>query len=246
MRVCKAGGGIYFYRSGGKATFNIIEGNDLTTGTKYNRGIGCGVLARGGDGQVIVLRHNIIRNNFMVSSWGAAYGGGVALIGGGFLVDNNTIQENSLDAVTASEGGGMYISLLPYSTQIGLFRNNIITGNQALSSTNNGYGGGIALICNFDISRAQLLNNVISDNYVKGYDGGVFLWYKRIDMINNTLMENRAEMNGHSLGFYEPCSDMILVNNILWSGAEDEKRNIHLEGPKTSFSGLVLCHNILD
>lgn len=245
-RVFKAGGGIYFYQSGGKATFNIIESNDVNTGSKYNRGIGGGVLARGGDGQVIVLRHNIIRNNFMVSSWGAAFGGGVGLIGGGFLVDNNTIQENSLDAVTASEGAGMYISLLPYSTQIGIFRNNIITGNQALSNTNSGYGGGMLLECNFDSSRAQLLNNVIADNYVKGYDGGITIWGKRIDMINNTFVENRAEMNGLCLGLYEPSSDMILVNNILWSGAEDDKQNIHLEGLKTSFSGVVLCHNILD
>ncbi len=245
-RVCKAGGGICFYRSGGKATFNIIKGNDLTTGSKYNRGIGGGVLARGGEGQVIVLRHNNINNNYIVSSWGAAYGAGVALIGGGFLVENNTIQENSLDAVTASEGGGMYILLLPYSTQIGSFRNNIITGNQALSSLNNGYGGGIALICNFDSSRAQLLNNVVADNYSKGYCGGIFLYYKRIDMINNTLVENRAEMNGHSLGFYEPSSDMVLVNNIMWSGAEDEKLNVLFEGSNTSFSELVLCHNILE
>jgi hypothetical protein len=244
--VCKVGGGICFYRSGGKATFNIIEGNDLTTGTQYSRAVGSGVLARGGDGQIIVIRHNTIRNNSMFSSWGTAWGAGMGLIGGGFLVEYNTIQQNSMGAATASEGGGMLIWLLPYSKQIALFRNNIISGNQALSNTNTGFGGGIAFICHFDNSRAQLLNNVIADNYVEGYAGGVSTWQQRIDMINNTLVENRAGMNGHSLGFYEPSSDMILVNNILWSGAEDEKRNVHFEGPKTSFSGLVLCHNILD
>ena len=244
--VWLAGAGIYFYHSGGKATFNIIEGNDLTTGSKYNSGIGGGVLARGGEGQVIVLGHNIIRNNFMVSSWGAAYGGGAALIGGGFLVENNTIQENSLDAVTYSEGGGMFISLLPYSTQIGIFRNNIITGNQALSTNSKGYGGGIALLCEFDNSRAKLLNNVIAENFAEGYDGGIYLYGKRIDMINNTLMENKASIDRNSLVFCEPCSDMILFNNIIWSGAEDDKQNVLFAGEKTSFLGLALCHNILD
>jgi len=247
--VLRAGGGIYFHSSGGKATHNIIEGNELHTDALLTGSMGGGVLGRGGDGQLIVLRHNIIRNNSVVGPTENTWGGGAALIGGGFLVENNTIGQNSLNALSGwSDGGGMFISLLPYSKEIGLFRNNIITANQAMSSKKWGYGGGITIACTFDSSRAQLLNNVIAENFAEGWDGGILLWHDRIDMINNTLIANRAETNGNSLGFYEPCHDMVIMNNILWSDVDNEKRNVFFdgEGALTEFSGLVFCDNILE
>lgn len=245
--VLRAGGGICFYRSGGKATFNIVEGNHLSTEAGLRGSMGGGVLGRGGDGQLIVLRHNIIRNNSIVCDIRDIWGGGAALIGGGFLVENNTIEQNLMNALTGySEGGGMFISLLPYSKEIGIFQNNIITSNKAMSSRHGGFGGGIVIGCHFDNSRAQLVNNVIAENFAENTDGGILLMDKRIDMINNTLMENRAGINGNSLGFYPPCSDMVLLNNILWSGADDEKRNVFFSPEGSSFSGLVLSHNILD
>ncbi|MFH0757463.1 MAG: T9SS type A sorting domain-containing protein [Bacteroidota bacterium] len=243
--VCMSGGGIFFHHSGGKATFNIIEGNTILPPFNVWTFLGCGVMARAGDGQVIVLRNNMIKSNSVLSGSGGAYGGGAALIGGGFLVENNTIQQNSL-STSSVEGGGLFVSLLPYSTQIGLFRNNIITDNKALSSGNEGYGGGISLFSSFESFRAQFQNNIIAGNNVEGYGGGILFKGKGIDLINNTLMSNAAELNGNSLGFYEDASDIVLVNNTLWSDAEDEKRNVFFQGETTSHTGLILCQNILD
>ncbi len=243
--VCMVGGGIFFRWSGGKATFNIIEGNHFLGRSGIWNYLGGGVMARGGDGQVVVLRNNMIKKNSIITG-SSSYAGGVALIGGAFLFENNTIQQNSLQSSEYSEGGGMFITLLPHSNQIGLFRNNIITDNNALSIANEGYGGGIIIISSFESSRVQFLNNVIAGNIVEGFGGGMFFLGKGIDMINNTLMDNAAELNGNSLGFYEGASDIVLVNNILWSDAEDEKRNVLFQGETTSHTGLILCQNILD
>ncbi len=244
-QVCMVGGGIFFNHSGGKATYNIIEGNQILPPSNTWAYLGCGVMGRGGDGQVIVSRHNNIRSNSLLAGSGGAYGGGVALIGGGFLIENNTIQQNSL-STASSEGGGMFISLLPYSTQIGLFRNNIITGNKALSQPNEGYGGGVAIICTFETSRAQFQNNVIASNFAEGYGGGVLFLGKEIHLINNTLIGNSAEVDGNSLCFWDDASNMSLINNIIWPSAENEKRNVQFHDKTSSHSGLDFYHNILD
>lgn len=128
------GGGIYI--DGGHACLehNAVQGNEA----RY----GGGAYLIGG--QSIILRDNVIQDNYVTSSWGGA-GGGVYVDGGGIVLEGNTVQSNQAQAGTLpsspGNGGGIYIYVS--NAQVGdgaTFTNNIVTNNQVGGAGSGGPG----------------------------------------------------------------------------------------------------------
>ncbi len=241
--VFRSGGGIFIYHSGGKITHNIIEENHLVTTFDLRYNMGSGLLAREGDNQAVIIRGNIIRNNSQTGQY-YDYGGGAGLIGGRFLVEHNSILNNTLDNQEYSRGAGMFISILPGPIEEAVFRNNIISNNNASGSDN--HGGGVALVSGFQQERVEVYNNVISENYAESGAGGILFsgGHSQINVFNNTIINNEAAVVGNSLGFF-PTSDILMYNNIIWAEVGNEVPGIHFWQGIDSDS-LYLYYNILD
>lgn len=244
--IRRSGGGILIYHSGGKVIHNIIERNHLTAPQGIERFSGGGLLAREGESQAVILRHNIIRHNsiVVVTAEARIFGGGAMLIGGRFLVEHNSILNNTLDSPVYCEGAGMFISNPPWTIEEAIFRNNIVSNNIALNNFNAGYGGGIGLFSEFEHERVIFYNNVISENHVTGGAGGILFMGKNINMIGNTIINNRATVAGNNLGFYGNTKDILILNNIVWTDVENSVPETHFWENSNYFS-LHVYYNIL-
>jgi len=240
----RSGGGVFIYHSGGKVTHNIIEKNSLDAAHAVTTVIGCGLLARLIDNQVAVLRHNIIRNNYMAPVNAYGYGGGAGLIGRRFLVEHNSILNNTISVPAPALGAGMFLSMLSGTIEEAVFRNNIISNNAALSVFREGRGAGVYVISEFQNERVQFYNNFISENYADSAGAGIVFIGKHIDVINNTIIKNKATKRGNSLGFLDTTNNILIWNNIVWGDSENEVSEVHY-WKNAVLDSLFAVYNIL-
>jgi hypothetical protein len=220
--ITRSGGGILIHHSGGKVSHNIIEENHIFSSNIVP--IGGGLFARQSNSHTVILRHNIIRKNSVNNSFidGDAYGGGVGLIGGRFLVEQNLVLSDTINAEGYSEGAGLYIVINPRPVEEAIFRNNIVTHNVGKNPGGDGFGGGIILFSRIAQERVQIYNNVISDNNVEGFGGGILFQGEHINLDNNTIINNEATMGGNNLGIFGITKDILICNNIVWGDVENE------------------------
>src|SRR4030042_5512597 len=70
----------------------------------------------------------------------------------------------------------------------------------------------------YDSRRLQIYNNVISENYTEGIGGGVYGWLTSADVYNNIIFDNTGTLNGNNLALDGIENDIVISNNIIWSG----------------------------
>lgn len=225
------GGGILVYNSGAKITNNIIEENHISDPGNQVRGtLGCGILAAVNHNHNAIIRNNTIRYNSGTDN--GAWGGGLSLHGGRFLVENNTISHNTLKTTTIyAVGAGI---MWEYESQPGsidetVIRNNLISGNKALSTSGGGCGGGICFNMRSGSGVSQLYNNVITGNIVEGIGGALYGWSSSASIYNNTLIDNEASMGGNYIAM-EGNVSFLLFNNIFWNYLDNEKADYYFLG----------------
>jgi hypothetical protein len=177
----------------------------------------------------LIIRNNIIRNNFLEALYlnDPTAGGGIFVGGGSALIDNNIIWNNIADAEEiknkkksdyAYGGGGIYAE-----DAIVTIKNNVLAYNYAIEGSP--YGGGIR--CRGCI-KAVIFNNLIDDNsagngrWIYGYGMGIYC-SGPVEIINNTIVNNYYPFdigNGRGGGIYcERISSgqdsIIIKNNII-------------------------------
>jgi len=230
------GGGIYAagYSGAGKPLIKnnkIIENISLSHGAGKGGGIGCkngpnpqienniisGNIAGGGAGISIydgIIINNIILNNVAQIPNGAGTGGGIRTIGLYTEICDNIIINNS----ALLSGGG--ICWAAYSGKI---INNIICYNQASGATCGLTisGGGISFGQSL-AGKTQLSNCVIANNYSEEIGGGICFYYKSsIEMLNNTLSTNKADISGSGI-YLNRDSNLTIGNSIVYDNINDE------------------------
>ncbi|MFH0757194.1 MAG: T9SS type A sorting domain-containing protein [Bacteroidota bacterium] len=212
----RSGGGILMQGSGGKIFHNVIEENHMMVPPGTWGNFGCGLLADLYDGHTAIIRNNLIRGN--TGTNGGGWGGGVMLIGGDVMMENNMVTGNIFDLEDYAVGAGMASFFLEDHTfNKVIIRNNIITKNKANLTGSNGIGAGVALMWAPGQEKVQFYNNVVSENESKGYGGGIYLWAnKDLFLVNNTIFGNRATIGGSSFAL-DPSNTVVLLNNIIWA-----------------------------
>ncbi len=188
------------------ANTTVLDGENITPG-----GSGAGVLdlrVNGYETATFVLRGVTIRNGR--SDWG---GGLYAYVNVGTLsVENNVFRNNA----ASLRGGAMYLTSDHMATVS--IRSNFVQDNSA----GNAYAGIHALSPRGNVA---LINNVITGNILTNNTSiggaGVKTDYGRIDVINNTIANNRVLLpDGYGAGLYVEMSYAgstgNIYNNIFW------------------------------
>jgi hypothetical protein len=162
-----SGSGIYV----GKGTFTMnggtVSNNTLTFTGDYGNGYGAGVCVESQG--YFVMNGGSISNNTIATSAFRAYGGGVYVYNGTFLLKGGTISGNTANSYARfstpySYGGGVYVGggYANFTMQGGT-----ITGNKASSitpllatATSYAYGGGVSIYNgNFTKSGGSISSN---------------------------------------------------------------------------------------
>ena len=138
-----------------------------------------------------VFERNRVTNN--ACNGEGAYGSGLSILGRTglqwtYIVRNNFIKDNILNASSHGAGGGIYINnCSPEVT------NNIITGN---GSGPDGGGIGVTRWTNqIGVAKPVFINNTITNNSATENGGGVFVFGSQqanVKMMNNILWGNSA------------------------------------------------------
>lgn len=182
-----------------------IEGFIITGGNASTYlGWGGGILGIGewGEGGLITIRHNIIRDNIACSSSSCqGYGGGIMIYANRFAIEANAIMDNIARSSGNGSGRGGGIALWGFPSSGTLIDNIVISNTAVISPVGtyaSGEGGGI-----WSQGECALtaVGNEIRENYAtvegKGYGGGVFAcgyYYK------NRILTNTASVNGEGSG----------------------------------------------
>lgn len=181
------GGGIYCDRLTAPAIVgNVIRNN-------FAKFTGGGIHS---DLATPIIQGNVIENN-----QAEAGGGGVFAIGGGFVIDRNTLRGNVCTAQYGF-GGGLYF-------QQGSVRivGNVFEGNKGK------IGGGIML--NEEVT-SWIEGNTLHGNEAES-GGGIYVQKGQHDILGNVFHHNRAPGNGHGGGLANIGGSTRIKNNILYA-----------------------------
>jgi hypothetical protein len=232
------GGGVNIFSSGGKIERNIIGNNHLPEPKDTSVIVtGFGINAMVTNNHTAIIRKNIIRNNSF-SGNARGYGGGILLGGGKLIVEDNVISDNNINSLTQAFGGGIiyYLNAGSFVIPKVIITNNVIAGNElSAKGETPPEGAGICLTTEHHNLDIKICNNLIYNN--RAHDG----WGGGIDMsgmsckpviVNNTIVNNYADLGGEQIYIYGDNNYIILLNNILWSESEDGINEIDFEQEK--------------
>jgi len=191
----RAGGGIFFNRSGAKLTANYIIENEINYS---NLSLGGGIVAGGFiDPQPwLVLRNNKINYNSSISTESQANGGGVEIYCN-LIMDGNEISFNEAIGTTYSLGGGASIYGSFGHIEVKIINNNI-SNNKSISIseiTEYSEGGGLAILRDVEglIAYNDINSNSVESSQIGiSLGGGVFIGLSSPDLRfeNNFIMQN--------------------------------------------------------
>jgi hypothetical protein len=212
-----AGGGIFVISS--PTIMNNVITNNILAGTQkmYNGG---GIYVAAG---APVISNNTITGNRAVPGAGAAgavtygYGGGIWI---GFFSDpiitSNIISGNRAGDpnVAYSLGGGGGITAVPADANHPGF---LVDRNLIADNTTDSLGGGVGLNSLPDTAAlAVVTNNVIVGNLSSKNGGGVYTYFNRANIVNNTITGNTSFLGG---GLFSGQSDasapVNITNNVI-------------------------------
>ena len=193
-------------------------GTFTITNTTISNNSGCGIV---GD----YTRLNLTNNTFSNNSEFVIFGNYLEPLN----LTNNTISNNDrgisleFSSITLNDNiirnsGGIYIFVGHIKANNNIFTNSGgISGDRiSVNLTNNtmSNGGGVYLYN----GSGTLVNNVIINGggvYLYNYTGG-----HKIDIINNTISNNKSSKDGGGIYFYneeEPGCIVNIFNNIIWN-----------------------------
>ena len=246
-----SGGGIHIFESSGKAEDNIVESNHLRFG--YRTNVGAGIMAAAAEGQVIVIRNNVIRNNTVETPMEAIGGGLWAGVGenGYLIIERNRIFQNQAKCTgphQANGGGVRLLGMYPESAIL-VFRGNLVAYNQVITDPGDddfkGAGGGVDIIYHDYPPESRILapflrvyNNRIIGNVASERGGGISLTEgnngphkhervcPQVYLCNNFLTGNRAPFGA---GIHNWNVSFIMVGNYL-------ENDLSLEGSGEIFN----------
>ena len=226
------GGGIYSSNAIPVIEYNHIHDCSISGTQPHGAGIYVGSYWH--PDKVCVISHNVIKNNTITTTLGAAegVGAGMSLSNVRAILTDNIISDNVIigDSTTNAFGGGIYyysdmpIAVFPFVS----IKNNEITNNtiESWQAT----GGGICLFCDNGITRDSVVGNLISFNEAISIGSGGYALGGGIEIENqhsgsvisaNIISNNRA-LDGHATsdraggGIYLWRSSALpIVENIL-------------------------------
>lgn len=181
------GGGVYVEQQGSGTTVishNRIYGNRTNDHTSADsRGGGVHADTPTWDGFTGTVR---IQDNWIHDNLGGK-GAGINVVGRYAAIERNRIEDN---IGHNDHGGGVYVST--GSTDV---RHNVIRGNVVGASAGYGWGGGIIVAA----AGADLVGNLITDNYTPSAGSGVF-WDEGATgtMKNDLIVKNRCPQGSRS------------------------------------------------
>lgn len=241
----QGGGGINILYSGGKIINNIIKENHIDSDPALDRPYGCGIHATIAEDHTVIIRNNTIRDNAPVGNINSAVGAGLMLAGGFIIVEHNHIVNNMLITSELSRGAGIFwINPGDQNAEI-VIRNNLIEKNVIDTEADWCTGGGIHIGTGNLEDKIQIYNNVVSENQVDMVGGGIYVfnWYSGVLIFNNTIINNKADVNGNNLGLEAKNNEgVILFNNIMWSEVGTASEDIHIWYDESPFK---VYHNLM-
>ncbi|MCB0839325.1 MAG: hypothetical protein KDD99_21790 [Bacteroidetes bacterium] len=220
----------------------IIQGFTISGGTGdiYTRPNGNITLGGGG---ILALessptiRYNIIENNEATDisgANGAAGGGGLRMELGSPSIHNNIIRNNK-----GGFGGGVFLD----ATEA-IFKNNVISGNEAIRAD---FGGGGGLYLDFvkpNSNGNKVYNNTIVNNLSAGEGGGLVIAgntaYDNLVFINNIIFNNE---NNEVFTRLDANSEDFHPSYCLIFGGWTYGTNIIEEDPKLIETSFLLENN---
>lgn len=199
--------GIYAYRGGNITIKNsIIEGNFAQSGA--------GIYVLGYEGNKTEITGCTIQDN-----QADYYGGGICIEG---YYSNVDINQCIITKNTADDGGGIFAETDETLT---------VSENLIYKNTATDYGGGAYLY--YGIVSAFEGNLVYGNEASKG--GGLFLCFFTGNIINNTIVENKAESGGGihvtSYNYYDitSLSGNSIIRNVASGTSYDYGGGIYAE-----------------
>ena len=159
-----------------------VSGNTIM-GNMANTGSGGGIRASA----MGVISDNLIRENI------AKFGGGIDIAGSfDLLIQHNRVINNQ---ATNGDGGGLRITSGIFDVQVTL------DGNQVISNTASGKGGGIYLECPIDNEDPiDISNTVLADN-LAATGSGLYSSICELNLAYSTVSANRGTW-GDGVGIY--------------------------------------------
>ena len=211
------GGGVSVMFSGAKIIHNRFLGNRVI---HQHRAYGGAIFAMDNSyKQYLVLRNNVVENNFVENTSyypGGSGGAGIHVTGYNLLLEYNDVKYNI--ARGRAMGAGM---LLVNCT--GQIRNNFVDKNQLFAWFQRGFGAGICIQDSWP--GLYITGNLISDNMLADvsadgtYGGGIAVvnrtetHYNDLYIERNTVLNNQAQDGGGI--FLQKVYNVSLTNNLI-------------------------------
>jgi Abnormal spindle-like microcephaly-assoc'd, ASPM-SPD-2-Hydin/Right handed beta helix region len=205
-------------QSGDKVT--VIDGIDLP---------GAVVTFGTGETKSSILQGFTIQNGS--ANLSTFEGGGIEVIGASPSIIGNIIRNN----VAPGRGGGINI----YQGSP-LVQGNVITVN-TVAFTGGTEGGGIDVLT---ASSAQIVHNIIQNNFGVGLGGGIGLNNAgNVVILNNTISNNAAESEGGGIWMANESDEMI-VQNLITRNSAPQGAGIYSLIPQST-TGYRLVNNTI-
>ncbi|MCD6161230.1 MAG: hypothetical protein J7K40_02310 [candidate division Zixibacteria bacterium] len=171
----------------------IIKGLTITNGMNYYGG---GIYCINSSPKIL---SNIISNNFAITTFLCAKGGGIYVEESNSIIESNHIIIN----YSGDSGGGIYSFNADIIFHYNQIFNNIINPDYG--------GGGGGMIC--DGGSPIIANNIFEENAVAvGICGGLYIYnVEDVFVMNNTIKNN----NGNFIGGIGCNGTGVISNNII-------------------------------
>ena len=169
----------------------------------------------GNDGGGVFLSDNSspeITGNIIMENVAYEEGGG-----GIFCWDSSPVVSNNIIAYNKSLAFGAGIDCDWYSSM--MISNNIIIGNLTIE------GEGAGIRCQG--SSAEILNNLIADNYASHEGGGISCQDTEASIVNNTITGNSTDDKGGGI-YCLDNSSLVVTNSILWGNVAAVGKEIYV------------------
>jgi hypothetical protein len=166
-------------------------------------------------------------DGFTIGGGLGIHGGGIAMVGSGPVIANNTIRNNITDGVGAGISIWGFQVLSSTEAYFPVVTNNIITDNQSINDEGDGAGIGI-------VGSSPLIAwNVIARNTATRNGGGIACWRHSFPIIANNVIEANSASYDESTastgggGIFASATDLdgrpidgaisspLIVNNIV-------------------------------
>jgi len=241
------GGGIACFMSGAKIVHNYFENNSLIASNIMSLGSAINAGPPGND-SYIVIKHNIIRNNYVL---GGHHSSGAIDVTCNAIIDNNKLLNNLTESNTGNCGEGIVCNSNGTSPKYAYVSDNIIMHNQAFSTANTADGGltaGLAVVNHYGLVK----NNIIRYNEVSAinrcYGPGMLLEYTTdttLIILKNIIADNdyiNGECWGGGISIYEGgakiTNNTIVNNNASYGGG------IHLYNSSAFVENTIIWGNM--